>query len=201
MPLPSALSKRMSSAITSPAFFEAKYRRAADPWNFAGSPYELNRYARIMNSLHPRRFVRAFEAGCSIGVLTRQLAGICGHVDALDFSATAVSHARRRCCRFRNVDIRLGSVPADVPPRLYDLIVMSEIGYYFNRTQLLDLAAGLAAQLLPGGILLGAHWLGQSGDHLLSGDEVHETLSSLANLKAAWSQRYSGYRIEHWIKE
>jgi protein-L-isoaspartate O-methyltransferase len=190
----------MSSATTSAAFFEAKYRQMADPWNFAGSRYELDRYARIMASLKPRRFRRAFEAGCSIGVLTEPLAGICGQVDALDLSLTAVSHAVARCRHLGNVAIQAGSVRTDVPPGFYDLIVMSEIGYYFQRSELVELGAELSARLVPGGILLGAHWLGHSSDHVLSGDEVHESLNSLANLKLTFSERHPGYRLEHWIK-
>jgi len=198
----------MSSPTTSAAFFEAKYHHVADPWNFATSRYELNRYARIMASLHPRRFARAFEAGCSIGVLTKQLAGICHHVDALDISVTAVNYALQRCRHLGNVDIRVGSVRTEVPRRLYNLIVMSEIGYYFTRQELWELGSDLSARLLPGGILLGAHWLGHSSDHLLSGDEVHETLASLPNLQVTFSQRHldsgtgrgTGYRIEHWTQ-
>jgi len=194
----------MSNVTTSAAFFEAKYQQAADPWNFATSRYELNRYACILASLRPRRFRRAFEAGCSIGVLTEQLAAICGHVDALDLSVTAAGRALERCRHLGNVDIQVGSVRTHVPPGLYDLIVVSEIGYYFHHDELLMLGAELSERLAPGGILLGAHWLGHSDDHLLSGDEVHESLSSLANLQVTFSKRHSdcglGYRIEHWMK-
>ncbi len=190
----------MFNLSTSAAFFEAKYQQAADPWNFAGSSYELSRYARIMASLQPRRFQRAFEAGCSIGVLTQQLAGICGQVDAVDVSLTAVRRARERCRHLSNVDIKTGSVRTDVPVRLYDLIVMSEIGYYFDRDDLLDLGADLTMRLVPGGILLGAHWLGHSDDHVLGGDEVHEILTSLANVDVTFSERHMSYRIQHWTK-
>jgi len=187
----------MSSAT---AFFEAKYRQAADPWNFASSRYELDRYARIMESLAPQHFRRAFEPGCSIGVLTKKLAGICVYVDALDVSVTAVSHAQERCRHSRNVDIRVGSVRKDVPARFYDLIVLGEIGYYFEREDLLEVGAELSARLVPGGVLLAAHWLGHSDDHLLSGDEVHETLASLAGLEATFSERHAGYRLQHWTR-
>ena len=79
----------MTEDSTTEAFFEAKYLEAPDPWNFATSPYETSRYAAILSFLKPRRFARAFEPGCSVGVLTASLARICGQVEAMDISPTA----------------------------------------------------------------------------------------------------------------
>jgi Nodulation protein S (NodS) len=59
----------------SEASFEAKYRHSPDPWQFAASPYEQRRYAAILRSLSRARYSRAFEPGCSVGVLTAALAG------------------------------------------------------------------------------------------------------------------------------
>jgi hypothetical protein len=188
----------MSSVTTSAAFFEAKYRGSADPWEFASSDYELGRYARIMASVEGRRFGCGLELGCSVGVLTEQLAGICERLDALDVSVTAVKRARERCLYLQNVDIRAGSVLTDVPPRNYDLIVFSEIGYYFERDVLAQITRALMARLSPGGLLLGAHWLGHSDDHILSGDEVHEVITGLTELEVTFSERHAKYRLEHW---
>jgi len=190
----------MSNSTTSPGYFEAKYKLAADPWNFAVSRYELDRYAAIVASLKSRRFERAFEAGCSIGVLTGQLAAFCQHVSALDVSVTAVSRALERCRHLLNVDIGVGSLLIDVPRGSFDLIILSEIGYYFNPEELASIGKALSVRLRPGGILLGAHWLGHSDDHLLSGDEVHGIIGSLPDLDLAFSERHYGYRIDHWTK-
>jgi chemotaxis methyl-accepting protein methylase len=98
----------------------------------------------------------------------------------------------------QNVDIRAGSVLTDVPPRNYDLIVFSEIGYYFERDVLAQITRALMARLSPGGLLLGAHWLGHSDDHILSGDEVHEVITGLTELEVTFSERHAKYRLEHW---
>lgn len=62
-----------------------------------------------MDALVGRRFVRAFEAGCSIGVLTARLATICNRVEA-------VERARERCREYPNVRVTRGALPEAIPP-------------------------------------------------------------------------------------
>jgi protein-L-isoaspartate O-methyltransferase len=181
-------------------FFEAKYRSSADPWDFANSQYEQRRYAATLAALQGRYFERAFEPGCSIGVLTSKLAAFCGHLHAIDLSPTAVESAKRRCAHLPNVELAVGSVEAP-PAGCFDLIVLSEIGYYFEKPRLFDIGAKLVRQLDSGGIFLAVHWLGVSPDHLLSGDEVHEVLHGLTGLRIVTSERYMGFRIDQWTKQ
>ena len=61
-------------------------------------------------------------------------------------------------------------MPGDWPGGTFDLVVLSEIGYYF---ELDELAAPATASLDPGGTLIAAQWLRNSADHVLHGDEVH----------------------------
>jgi SAM-dependent methyltransferase len=191
----------MASSTTSPEFFDAKYERSADPWNFASSAYELQRYSAIVGSLRPRTFERAFEPGCSIGVLTERLAEFCKHVDALDVSARAIARASERCRPLPNVHIKVGSLVNAMPGGQFDLIVLSEIGYYFESPALAAIGKDLVSRLIPRGVLLGAHWLGYSPDHLLSGDQVHGIMDALPGLKTSFAERYPGYRINHWTKQ
>ena len=66
----------MSLSPTSAEFFETMYAEREDPWEFASSQYERDRYAAIVRALGNRRYRRAFEPGCSIGILTPQLASV-----------------------------------------------------------------------------------------------------------------------------
>jgi SAM-dependent methyltransferase len=179
-------------------FFEEKYRASRDPWNFASSSYELNRYDEIMRLLDIRTFNHAFEPGCSIGVLTERLAGRCRNLFAMDISPTAVAMARQRCERYGNVSIVEGALPDDLPRDTFDLIMFSEIGYYFERGGLAGLRDSLIDHLAKRGLLVGVHWLGTSKDHLLTGDEVHEVLRSSDSLRITASQRYDGFLLESW---
>ena len=189
---------------TSQAFFEDKYQREGDPWNFAGSPYEQHRYDVIIAALEHRRYGRTFEPGCSVGVLTARLAAICGCVEAIDISPAAVQHARMRCKHLPDVEITCGALPHFLPRGIYDLIVFSEIGYYLPEDELFNLGNILVQRLAPGGVLIAAHWLGASQDHLLSGGRVHQILHRLDGLVHEYSQDHAelhgGFRLDRWVR-
>jgi protein-L-isoaspartate O-methyltransferase len=191
----------MTISSTSQRFFEQKYQAESDPWQFATSDYERGRYAAILRALQPRRYRHAFEPGCSIGVLTHQLASICDKVDAMDISPTAVKKARLRCGTSPNVSLVCGSLPQDLPEGPFDLIVFSEIGYYFDGSTLRVLLDEIVFRLESGGILLAVHWLGHSSDHILGGDHVHEILSDVGLLKHDYSERQECFRLDRWVRE
>ena len=189
----------MTRDTTSGAFFEEKYRANPDPWNFASSTYEQRRYAAILEAL-PRRYERAFEPGCSIGILTSRLAAVCDQIEAMDISPTAVLSARRRCKDLPNVDITCGALPAQLPSGTFDLIALSEIGYYFDEARLLALVRALVHRLRKPGTLLAAHWLGVSPDHRISGDVVHEVIDRVPELAHAHADRQVGFRLDRWSR-
>jgi hypothetical protein len=189
----------MNHSTTSRAFFEEKYKRDEDPWKFASSSYELGRYDAIIQALAFRRYRRSFEPACSIGVLTEQLVAICDRVDAIDISLTAVEQAVQRCKLFPHVLIKQGALPGDAPAGPFDLIVFSEVGYYFKKPQLRELIDQLMGSLESEGIFLAAHWIGTSPDHILDGNEVHEIVSSTKGLIHDHAERHPGFRLERWI--
>jgi SAM-dependent methyltransferase len=197
----------MTESTTSREFFDRKYRAAADPWAFASSAYELGRYRATMCALQHRRYARAFEPGCSVGVLTERLAAICDHVDAMDISPAAVEQARARCSHLPNIETTCGALPGFIPDGNFDLVVFSEVGYYFEEDALRGLARELVARICTSGVLLAVHWLGTSKDHLLTGDRVHEILGSTPGLVLEASQRNSiagatpdGFRLDRWVR-
>jgi predicted TPR repeat methyltransferase len=191
-------------------FFESKYGSANDPWNFSNDPYELSRYDAIVAALAASdktkigqpHFTRAYEPGCSVGVLTERLAPICDFIFATDISSIAVARARIRCADYPNVLIEQGSV-ADTNPGPVDLIVLSEIGYYCTAIELHQWTSRLLQNLQPGGTLLAAHWLGFSSDHVLSGDHVHSVLHNLAresNCALTLTKRKDNFRLDKWTQ-
>ena len=189
----------MITDTTSEQFFERKYRDNSDPWSFATSDYEQQRYAAIVAALAGRRYERAFEPGCSIGVLTEAVAKLCDAVEAVEISATAAKLARERCASLPNVSVRCSAVDAAIPAS-YDLLVFSEIGYYFSREDLRAVMAGCVASLRESGTVLAAHWLGTSRDHILSGDAVHEVIASTRGLILEHSERHEHFRLDRWRK-
>ena len=191
----------MTVDTTSRAFFEGIYQSSPDPWSFASCSYELGRYEHILRALSHTRYKRAFEPGCSIGVLTERLAAICAKVDAIDISPIAVDRARQRCRKLANVHIDSAIIPDDIPDGAFDLIVFSEVGYYFTEPQLKSLIRRLLKQASRGGTFLAAHWLGSSSDHLLSGDHVHQLILNVKGLSLAHSERHTNFRLDRWVRQ
>jgi predicted TPR repeat methyltransferase len=193
----------MTSPRPSPSsteFFDAMYADDEDPWAFATSPYERGRYRDLLHLLGPGPFPRAFEPGCSIGVLTDELAPRCGALLAMDASSRAVDHARRRCGGHPGVELRVGRLPEDLPVGPFDLIVFSEVGYYFPAPVLAALLDGLTARLEPGGLLAGTHWTGRSADHVQSGTAVHDLLDRTAGLRRRQRTVRPGYELGAWVR-
>jgi SAM-dependent methyltransferase len=186
------------SDSTRAAFFDDKYLRNRDPWNFEGSEYERSRYQAILDEIGDRLYARGFEPGCSIGVLTALLAGRCRSVEAMDISPRAVELAQERCRHLPHVTVVCDSLPAGIPPGVFDLIVFSEIGYYFTEEELTRLAETLVQRLERGGTFLAVHWLGSSDDLLMSGDRVHEILGAVTGLCLVHEKRYEAFRMDRW---
>jgi protein-L-isoaspartate O-methyltransferase len=186
-------------ADTTGQFFESLYEQNPDPWNFAVSAYERRRYATTLSGLLRPYYQTAFEPGCSVGELTAELAARCERVIATDIAPSAVARARTRCARFPNVEISCSDLSISIPKAPLDLVVLSEIGYYFTERALRGIAAELAAQLQPGGEFVAIHWLGNSKDHVLRGDVVHGVLREALPLQWAVGARYSGFRIDTWV--
>lgn len=162
---------------TERSFFE-QLHADGDPWDLATDPYEQWRYDIVAGHVEPGRYATAFEPGCSVGELTARLAERCGHVDSIDIAERAVAQARVRCEGLPNVSINQGALPAAIPNHRYDLIAFVEVGYYFTADVLGDLCVALERLVRPGGRLLAAHWIGESADHVLSGEVVHDILQA-----------------------
>lgn len=187
-------------AATSAKAFEQRYRDISDPWDFATSSYERGKYDVTIAALSHARYGSAFEPGCSIGELTARLALRCDHLLASDFAQTAVARARERCAHLPNVTVECANI-LDLPTeQSFDLIVLSEVGYYFAAPVLADLAKKLSRSLAARGELLAVHWLGSSADHVLHGDEVHRTLRDHVGIRLARAERHDGFRLDVWRK-
>ncbi len=183
-----------------PDYFDGVYRASTDPWQFASSPYEREKYAATLAALPRPHYARAFEIGCSIGVLTAQLALRCGHLLSVDVSETALDQARQRCADLPQVEIKKMQVPSEFPAGEFDLILVSEVGYYWSPPDLARAADQMLAALPPGGQLLLVHWTPVVPDYPQTGDEVHAFFLQKAGpdgpLRHLSGERYEKYRLD-----
>jgi predicted TPR repeat methyltransferase len=157
-------------------YFEGLYAESGDPWDFETSEYEWKKYERTLAVLGGRTFRRALEAGASIGVFTGMLAEHCDDLLAVDVSERAVAAARERLSGRTHVRVERRTLPEEMPDGPFDLIVASEVLYYFPREEMLAVLHGFERELAPGGTLLAVHWRRETKTYPLQGDEVHELL-------------------------
>jgi len=168
----------MTETTLSGDYFDALYARHNDPWGFESRWYETRKRALTLASLPEERFARALEIGCSIGVLTEQLAARCDTLLATDVSAAALATARERVSGLPHVRFEIADAAAPLPAGPFDLIVLSEVGYYFSHDALEQLVLQLGDRLSEGGTLLACHWRHPVADYPLSGDDVHLALGA-----------------------
>ena len=177
-------------------YFEGLYAESDDPWNFEASEYEQNKYARTLAVLDDRTFRRALEAGASIGVFTEMLSDRCDELLAVDVSERAVAAARRRLSGRGHVRVERRTLPEEMPDGPFDLIVASEVLYYFPREEMLTVLRGFERELARGGVLLAVHWRRETETYPLQGDEVHDLLAEHTRLLNTESIIEPDYRLD-----
>jgi SAM-dependent methyltransferase len=177
-------------------YFENLYEQSPDPWGFETSPYERKKYERTLGVLQGRRYQRALEVGCSIGVFTVKLAPLCDEVLAVDVSERAVAAARERFAGFPHVRVERRRLPEDTPEGPFDLIVASEVLYYWPKEVMLGALRLFEEILAPGGVLLAVHWRKETKTYPLQGDEVQELLVEHTRLLSTTTIVEPEYRLD-----
>ena len=163
-------------------YFRERYAASPDPYGLAERWYEERKYALTVALLPRERYGAAFEPGCSIGVLTGMLASRCESLLACDVVPDAVASAQARTAGLPGVQVERRVIPGEWPPGSFDLIIFSELLYYFGDTDLnLVLRLGIGA-LRPDGHLVAVHWRHPAPNHPRTGDQVHEALAAEAGL-------------------
>jgi SAM-dependent methyltransferase len=169
--------------VTTPInYFEQMYAASADPWSFETRWYDARKHDLTVAALPKRRYRSAFEPGCSTGRLTERLAPRCHRLLAVDAVHEAVIAAGHRIAGLPHVEVDQAAVPAEWPDETFDLIVLSELGYYFGDDDLGTLIAQVDRTLEADGDLVAVHWRWPVGEHARTGDEVHAALAMAPGL-------------------
>jgi LmbE family N-acetylglucosaminyl deacetylase len=177
-------------------YFDELYRRRDDPWRLASRWYERRKRAITMAALPAEHYGRALEIGSSIGMLTSELADRCDSVLSLDISAAAVEQARRRVAGRDCVRVEHRDAVTDFPPGEFDLVVISEVGYYWSSEVLERVAAKAAAALAAEGVLVLCHWRHAVDGYLLAGDDVHRIVRASLDLVLVASHEEADFRLD-----
>lgn len=180
-----------------PSYFETRYTADPDPWRFETSAYERDKYEATLAALPRRRYRSALEIGCSIGVLTRQLASRCDHLFAVDVAETALAKAAIRNRDLGHVRFGLHQAPGSWPEGRFDVILLSEVVYYLDRADVARLVQRVRDTLTPDGDVVLVHWTGDT-DYPLGGDEAAELFieGSRSFLSVRRRLRTEAYRLD-----
>ena len=171
------------------------YAGTDDPWGFRTRWYEQRKRDVTLAALTRPRYRRAFEPGCSIGVLTAGLAGALRRgasrptstTGALAAARAAAAGARPTC----GVD-RL-EVPRRLARRRRSTSWWSPSSATTSTPGALDLLLDrVVGSLAPGGTLLACHWRHPVADYPPTGDAVHDRLLARAGADQRRAPRGGG---------
>ncbi|QTG82516.1 bifunctional PIG-L family deacetylase/class I SAM-dependent methyltransferase [Arthrobacter crystallopoietes] len=190
---------RPNGAGTAAKVFDLLYRRKSDPWAYLSSWYEQRKRAVTMASLPREHYGRALEAGCSIGVLTAEVADKCGQLTAVDASSVALERAKARLANRSNVELVRAELPDGWPAdsrQGLDLVLVSEVGYFLRARELRALMRRSQEALNPGGHLLLCHWLHPIEGWELDGETVHAIAREVTSWEVVVVHRERDFLLE-----
>lgn len=183
------------------SYFDALYAGAADPYGTRARWYERRKRALLLASLPRRRFRRCYEPGCGSGELTVGLAARCDSVLAADFSAHALRSAHQRTAALPQVRLAQHRLPQDWPvAERFDLVVLSEVGYFLPAAQVQQLAQHCAATLDADGVLVACDWLAPFAERACATQEVHALLDAIG-LAPLVVHREDDFCLRVWARD
>lgn len=182
------------------AYFDGIFASDDDPWNLARSGYEAAKFARTRAVLADRRYARGLEIGCAHGVLTGRIADLCDSLLAVDISARAIEKARARLGRRAGIALRRMAFPREAPAgEAFDLVLLSEVAYFWDDSDLDRAATWLCDHVGDGGRVMLVHYIGET-DYPQTGDSaVGRLWEGLADGFARQAEeRHARYRLDLW---
>ncbi|SHM68284.1 Nodulation protein S (NodS) [Sphingobium sp. YR657] len=181
-------------------YFDDIFASNDDPWDLASSHYEAAKFAHTHDVLADRRYARALEIGCAHGVLTSHLTPICDSLLAIDISTKALTKARERVGDRPGVTLAQMAFPRETPDgEGYDLIILSEVAYYWDLVDLDRASEWLRDQVVSGGRIILVHYTEET-DYPHSGDEAVEALWTElgSDFAVELAERQDKYRLDLW---
>ncbi|MFN2556534.1 MAG: SAM-dependent methyltransferase [Nitriliruptorales bacterium] len=189
-----------ATATVPPSYFEDLYARQSDPWGFAHRWYERRKYDQTLAALPRQHYRRGFEPGCSIGVLSEDLAARCDRLLCADVAEAALHQARQRLRGQPHVDFERMTIPADWPEGEFDLIVLSEVLCYLDDSDLSRTLDQAVTSLSADGTLVVVHHRAR-GALPQHGDGVHAVVRARPELHQIVSHEEPDFLLDVFTLE
>ncbi|MGV8918448.1 MAG: class I SAM-dependent methyltransferase [Pseudomonas sp.] len=185
----------------SPEYFEQLFSASEDPWSFRTRWYEKRKREVTLASLVRQRYARIFEPACANGELSALLAERCDELLCQDINETAVKLARHRLREYGNVRVEHARMPGDWPDGYFDLIVLSEVGYFLDAGEWAQVIEQTQLSLSPEGGILACHWLHPIEGCSQDGRQVHAALETLLPLHRLVRHEEPDFILEYWSRQ
>jgi LmbE family N-acetylglucosaminyl deacetylase/SAM-dependent methyltransferase len=177
------------------------HRVSQDPWGTDSRWYERRKRDLLLAVLPDLRFRHALEIGCSTGALSAALLERADRVLGVDRSPAALAIARRRLAHRDGVTLADLDVPAAWPEGQFDLVVVSEVGYFLSPAAVDGLVRRIASSLTPAGVVALCHWRHPVEGWVLDAADVHQRFESgpIPPLRAEYRDRDVEIRVHAGI--
>ncbi|KPN90834.1 SAM-dependent methyltransferase [Pseudomonas nunensis] len=182
-------------------YFDGLFSGNDDPWAFRQRWYEQRKRAITLAALPRPHYRSIFEPGCANGELSAELASRCDRLLCCDTAAAAVALARTRLSLFDHAEVRQSRLPGEWPEEKFDLIVISEIGYYLDADDLKRLIVLAEQSLTADGQLLACHWRPPIDGCPLNARQVHDLLHEHLHLPRLVLHQEADFLLELWSRE
>lgn len=179
-------------------YFDHLFDGNPDPWAMRSRWYEQRKRDLTLAALPRPHYRRGLEAGCANGELALRLAERCDRLLCCDTSSLAVHEARQRLQHLDQAEVRQARLPRQWPDGSFDLIVISELGYYLDLQDLQRLIAQARNSLATDGTLLACHWRHPITECPLDGDRVHRQLAAQLQLPSLLRHVEADFVLEVW---
>lgn len=181
-------------------FFDQLYEQNPDPWAFRDRWYEQRKRALTLASLPRQHYGSIYELGCANGELSAGLAQRTDRLLCCDAAAKAVELARERLSHCAHAHVEQSRIPEHWPAEQFELIVLSELGYYLDTQALHRLVDRVLSSLSADGHFLACHWRPAIEGCSLTGDEVHGLLHDTLGLYRLAQHLEDDFVLEVWSR-
>jgi cyclopropane fatty-acyl-phospholipid synthase-like methyltransferase len=179
-------------------YLHGLYEVDPDPWQISSGFYEQRKRQLLLGCLPAPRYASAFEPACSNGVLSLLLARRCDRLLAVDVSERAVQAATERLADQPNVLVRQAALPEQWPDDRFDLVVLSEFGYFLPVEKWQEVVERTASSLTDGATVVACHWRADFAERLAQTELLHELLHQTLPLRHVLRLDDEDFLVDVW---